>query len=116
MSGTVKEQFDDFYLIRGIGNVLNPYDFTYSEPSKCTIKASTTTKVMEVKAEVIRDLLKTRIDFRKKWYKSIFMYSVRHKKSLEFLENNFSEKEMRRFIDASEVKVLRDGDIELAEH
>ena len=101
MSGSVKEQFNDFYLIRGIGNVLNPYDFTYGEKSKCTIKTSSVTKVMELKPEVIRDLLKTKPEFKKRWCKSIFMYSVRHKKSLEFLGNNFSEKEIRRFVYAS---------------
>lgn len=46
VSGSVKEQYDDFYFIRGLGNILNPYDFTYSEASKCTIKAKTQVKIM----------------------------------------------------------------------
>ena len=53
VSGSVKEQYDDFYFIRGLGNIINPYDFTYGETSKCTIKAKTKTKIMEVKAEII---------------------------------------------------------------
>ena len=82
VSGCVKEQYDDFYFMRGLGNILNPYDFTYNEPSKCTIKAKTSTKIMEVKGEIILELLKSEPDFKKKWYKSIFIYSVRHKKNL----------------------------------
>lgn len=82
VSGSVKEQYDDFYFIRGLGNILNPYDFTYNEPSKCTIKAKTHTKIMEVKGEIILELLKSEPEFKKKWYKSIFIYSVRHKKGL----------------------------------
>jgi CRP-like cAMP-binding protein len=53
VSGSVKEQYDDFYFIRGLGNILNPYDFTYNEPSKSTIKAKTHTKIMEVQGEII---------------------------------------------------------------
>lgn len=48
VSGTVKEVFDDFTMNRGIGCVLNPYDFVYKETSKCVVKAQTTTKVMQI--------------------------------------------------------------------
>lgn len=57
--GSVKEQYDDFYFIRGLGNILNPYDFTYNESSKCTIHAKTKTKIMEVKPEIILELLES---------------------------------------------------------
>lgn len=29
ISGSVKEQFDNFYFMKGIGNVINPHDFIY---------------------------------------------------------------------------------------
>lgn len=41
IKGSAKEEYDDFSFIRGLGSVLNPYDFTYNQPSKCSIKAKT---------------------------------------------------------------------------
>lgn len=35
-------------MTRSIGNILNPYDFTYESPSKCTAKARNTVKVHEL--------------------------------------------------------------------
>jgi hypothetical protein len=37
------------------------------------------------------------------------MYSVRHKKSLEELEKHFSEKELRRYVESAEIKLMRKG-------
>jgi len=44
-------------MIRGIGCVLNPYDFIYNETSKCIIRAQTTTKVMQIQEKAIWELL-----------------------------------------------------------
>lgn len=29
ISGSIREQFDDFYFMKSIGSVLNPFDFTF---------------------------------------------------------------------------------------
>jgi hypothetical protein len=29
ITGSVREQFDDYYLTRSIGSILNPFDFTF---------------------------------------------------------------------------------------
>lgn len=58
-------------------------------------------------------MLKTEPEFKMKWYKSIFAYSVRHKKSLGELEKHFSEKELRRLVESAEVKLMKGGEIEL---
>lgn len=34
--------------MKGIGNVINPYDFVYKEPSKAVVKSITDVKVMEI--------------------------------------------------------------------
>jgi hypothetical protein len=112
IAGSVKEDYEDFFFIRGIGNIINPYDFTYGEKSKAVIRAKTSTKIMEVQADIILELLKTEPEFKKKWYKSIFMYSVHHKRSLEFLHKNFSEKQLRRFVEGADVKLMNSGDVE----
>lgn len=48
ISGTVREDFDKFYFMKGIGNMLNPYDFIYREESKAIIKTMTETKLMQI--------------------------------------------------------------------
>ncbi len=53
ISGTIKEQFDNFYYMRGIGNMLNPYDFLYKEESKCVIKTMTDTKLMQIQDHIL---------------------------------------------------------------
>ena len=45
-------------MIRGLGSILNPYDITYNKSSKCFARAITEVKVMVVKLEVIKQLLK----------------------------------------------------------
>lgn len=40
-------------MVRGLGNVINQYDFTYRQNSKCVAKAMTDTKIMEIKADVL---------------------------------------------------------------
>jgi hypothetical protein len=46
-------------------------------------------------------MMKNHIEFKKRWYKSLFIYSINLGKNMEFLEKNFTEKEMRRFIEAA---------------
>lgn len=92
---------------------MNPYDFTYGDPSKCTIKTNTPAKIIEIKGEIIAELLEKEPEFKLKWFKSIFLYSVRHKKSMEHLEKQFTEKELRRFVEFSEMKIMKQGDVDL---
>ena len=70
---------------------------------------------MKVECEIILELMKVCPEFRKKWYKSIFIYSVRHNKSLEFMQENFTERELRRFVEAADVRLLSCGDEETLE-
>lgn len=48
ITGSVKEKFEDFYFMRSIGCILNPYDFTFKEVSKCEAKARNDVKVLEI--------------------------------------------------------------------
>ena len=57
--------------------MLNPYDFIYDEPSKCVSRAMAETKVMQIDSKVIKDMLVKYPEFKKKWYKSIFVYCLR---------------------------------------
>ena len=92
--------------------MLNPHDFIYQETSKCVIRAQTPTTVLQFQAKFIIELLDKHPDFRKKWLKSIFIYSLRLGKGLEFLEKAFTtEKELRRFIEGSEVKFLQPSEM-----
>lgn len=65
---------------------------------------------MEIRAEIIDDLLVSNVDFKKKWYKSLFVYESHLNKNLEFLHKTLSDKQFRRFVEASEIKVLKSGD------
>ena len=82
VSGTVKETFDDFSMIRGISCVLNPFDFVYKETSKCVIRAQTTTKVMQIQEKAIWELLDKYPEFKKSWFKNTFLYSLRLSRGL----------------------------------
>ncbi len=53
VSGAVKEVYEGWSLVRGLGNVVNQYDFHYRQRSKCVAKAMTETKIMEIKADVM---------------------------------------------------------------
>lgn len=46
LSGSVREEFETFYLTKGTGSVINPYDFTWKKDSKCRARALNTVKVM----------------------------------------------------------------------
>lgn len=72
--------------MKGIGNMLNPYDFIYKEESKATIKTVTDTKVMQIQDKLIDELLAKYPEFKKKWLKSVFPYSLKLGKGLTILE------------------------------
>ena len=46
LSGSVREQFDNFYLIKSTGGVINSYDLTLKKDSRCSVKALNNVKVM----------------------------------------------------------------------
>lgn len=66
--------------------MLNPYDFIYREQSKATIKTVTETKVLQIQDKLISGLLERYPEFKKKWYKSIFPYSLKLGRGHNFLE------------------------------
>lgn len=49
VSGSVREQFETFYIIKSTGGVINPYDLTQKRDSKCSVRALNTVKVMEIR-------------------------------------------------------------------
>ena len=110
ISGSVREQFNEFYLTRGIGNIVNAYDITYEHPSKCEVVARNTIKVHEIDRAYIIELLKSNLVFRKTWYKSIFPYCLRLLPGMEKMKSELSDREMRRFIEAADVILLNTGD------
>ena len=46
LSGSVREQFDNFYLIKSTGGVINPYDLTLKRDSKCEVRTLNNVKLM----------------------------------------------------------------------
>lgn len=109
--GSVKEQFDGFYFMKGIGNVINPHDIIYGEASKAVAKSVSDVKVMEIDLKVIMDLIKNNAGFRKQWYKSVFQYALKMCSGARHIEKQFSEKQLRRFIEGSQVVELKDKQI-----
>lgn len=63
-------------------------------------------KVLEIEEAVIANLLNNNVEFKKQWYKSLFIYCIHHFKGFEQVLKDASDKEMRRFIEAGEVMVL----------
>lgn len=99
ISGSVREQFTKFYLMKGIGNVINSHDLFYQEPSRAAIKTVTETKVMQIKDKMIYELMEKYPDFKKKWLKSVFPYALKlDDRAEEFLQKDFTERQLRRFI------------------
>lgn len=101
LSGSVREQFDNFYLIKSTGSVINPYDLTLKKDSRCSVKALNNVKVMELRPEVIEELIASNPEFKKKWYKTLFIYESHLNKNLQFLHKTLSEKQFRRFVEAA---------------
>jgi hypothetical protein len=97
-------------LIKSTGNVINPYDITLRKDSSCNAIALDTVKVMQINHEIIEDLIATNVEFKKKWFKSVFLYETYFNKNLAFLHQIMSEKTFRRFIEASEIKVMKAGE------
>ncbi len=54
--------------------------------------------------------MNTNVEFKKKWYKNVFIYETYFNKNLEFLHKDYSEKEFRRFVSGCEIKLLKAGD------
>lgn len=102
-------------MIKSAGNVLNPYDITLKKDSRCNAVAMNTVKVMQIKHDVVEELINTNIEFKKKWYKTVFMYETYFNKNLEFLHKNYSDKQFRRFIEASEIKLVKSGEKDFAQ-
>lgn len=84
-SGSVKEQFEGYYIMKGLGNMINPHDIMYREPSRATVKAFTDVKVMEISTETIFQLFKSYPQFKKKWFKTVFLYCIKMTKAADFL-------------------------------
>lgn len=110
ISGSVREQYEDFYVTRGIGNIANAFDFTYGLPSKSTVRARNTIKVHELDRPFIQELLKNNLAFRKTWYKSLFVYCLKLSPGMDKIKADLSDREMRRFVEAAEVRILNVGD------
>lgn len=49
-------------------------------------------------------------DFKKKWYKSLFIYESNINKNLNILHKTLSDKQFRRFVEASEIRLLKSGE------
>lgn len=77
ITGSVREKFDNFIMMKSIGSVVDPYDFIYQEQSKANIKTVNETKIMKIEAKFILELIQKYPEFKKRWYKSIFSYSLK---------------------------------------
>lgn len=114
--GSVKEEFDGFYFVRGLGNVLNPHDFIYGEASRANVKTTSNTKVMQIQDKIIRDLLDKYPDFRRKWMKNVFPYALKIGGGQRYVEKDFTDRELRRFIEASAVVIIKPKENLIMEH
>ena len=64
---------------------------------------------------MIDQLLEHNVDFKKKWFKSLFVYESYLNESLLILHKHLKEKHFRRFVDASEVRILKSGEKDYSE-
>jgi hypothetical protein len=85
-------------MIKSTGSVINPYDLTQKKDSQCSVKALNNVKLMEIKAEVVDELIAVNPEFKKKWFKTLFIYESHMNKNLQFLHKTLSEKQFRRFV------------------
>ena len=97
-------------MIKSTGSVINPYDLTLKKDSRCSVKALNNVKVMELRPEVIEELIASNPEFKKKWYKMLFIYESHLNKNLQFLHKTLSEKQFRRFVEAAEIRLLKSGE------
>jgi CRP-like cAMP-binding protein len=91
--------------------VINPHDFFYQESSKANVKTMTDTKVMQIEGKAILDLLEKYPEFKKRWLKSVFPYSIKLTQAHEFLDKEFNSRQQRRFIEGSIVVFLTAGQL-----
>ena len=103
--------------MRGIGNAVNPYDFIYQEPSLANVRSVSETKVMQIQDKVIYELFNKYPEFKKTWFKTIIPYSLKLGRGHELIQKTFNtDREMRRFIEASIVLILKNGESADLEH
>lgn len=69
----------------------------------------TDTKVMQIEGKAIMDLLNQYPEFKKRWFKRVFPYSIKLTKASEFIDKEFSDKQQRRFIEGSVIVFLTAG-------
>ena len=50
----------------------------------------TDTKVMQIEGKAIQELIDKYPEFKKRWYKSVFPYSIKLSKASEFIEKEFN--------------------------
>jgi hypothetical protein len=56
--------------------------------------------------------LATNLEFKQKWYKTLFIYESHLNINLDFLHKSLSDKHFRRFVEAAEVRFLKSGEKE----
>ena len=97
----------DFHLIRSVGCMVNGYDFTYQEESKCEVKARNAVRVYEIEEGAITDLINNNFEFKQLWFKSLFVYCYRlHDGLRAIMGEDLSESQVRRLVERSEVVCL----------
>ena len=109
LSGSLKENFDNFYFRKGIGSVLNPNDLFYQQPSQASIEAVTPIKALKVPKEKIFELLSKYPEFKKKWIKSMFPYAVNMSKLNEIPFQSYTQRQLRVFMEMAKVEFIVPG-------
>ena len=107
LSGSIQEDYDDYYFRKGVGTVLNPYDFFYEEPSKATVYSVTQSVVLQIRNEEIFKLFNRYPQFKERWMKTIFPYCLKIYGSSDFYHMDFTQRQLRRFIETSHVIFIR---------
>lgn len=109
VSGSAKETFKDednregFHLIRSVGCVLNPYDFIYKEDSKCEVRARNAVRFYEIEEAAIADLMNNNLEFKKVWFKSMFIYCHHLHDGLRLIHEDINDKVVRKLAESAEI-------------
>ena len=108
VGGSVRQLFrdenqDEFHLVRSVGCVINSYDFTFKEDSKCDAKARNNVRVYDIEESVITELLNTNAEFKMLWYKSMFIYCYHLHKGLKETQGIISDRDVRALADRSDI-------------
>ncbi len=67
-------------------------------------------KLLKVPKDLMEAYMKKYPELKKQWYKGIFHYSIRHDDHLDYLEQQMTEKKLRRYLEATEVYFLKEGE------